>query len=65
MLKKLMHNLIEYGDNYSKNIRNLWQYYRDDPALNNVDFPGNSASFKFIQKITGSAGDNGTKVGFK
>ena len=27
-----------------------------------ADLPGNSASFKFKQKITGSAGDNGTKT---
>ena len=35
------------------------------PALNDVgaldNFPGNSTSFKFKQKITGSTGDDGTK----
>ena len=49
-----MHNLIEYSNNYSKISASLWQYYRDKQALNNastlVDFPGNSASFKFKQK---------------
>ena len=42
-----------------KKSRNLWQYYRDEPALQNnniVDFPinnNNSISFKFKQQITG------------
>ena len=60
-----MDNLIEYSDNYSKTSGSLWQYYADEPVLNNagalVDFPGNSASFKYKQKITGSTGDDGTK----
>ena len=59
-----MYNLIEYSKNYSKTSRSLWQYYRDELALNNADapgnFPGNSASFKFKQKITDSTGDDGT-----
>ena len=48
-----MYNLIEYNDNHSS----LWQYYRDEPALNDVgaiiDFPAdniNRASCKFKQK---------------
>ena len=49
-----MYNFIEYNDNYSKTSGSLWQYYRDEPALDNagtlVNFPGNSASFKFKQK---------------
>ena len=49
-----MHNLIEYSNNYSKASRSLWQYYRDEPALNDADatlnFPGNKSSFKFKQK---------------
>ena len=61
-----MHNLIEYSNNYSKISGSLWQYYRDEQALNNtgtlVDFPGNSASFKFKQKITGSTGTDETKA---
>ena len=49
-----MHNLIEYSDNYSKTFGSLWQYYRDEPFLNNngaiADFPtdnNNSAWFIF------------------
>ena len=30
-----MHNLIEYGDNYSKTSGSLWQYCKEIPALNN------------------------------
>ena len=62
-----MHNLIEYSDNYSKTSGSVWQYYRDERALNNVgiilDFPdaNNSASSKFKQKITGQTGKDGTK----
>ena len=61
-----MYNLIEYSDNYSKNSGSLWQHYRDEPALNDTgaraNFPGNSASFKFKQKITGSTGNDGIKM---
>ena len=51
-----MYDFIEYNANYSKTSGHLWQYYRDDPALNDgvgtlADFPGNSASFKFKQEI--------------
>ena len=39
--------------------------YRDEPGLNDVgalaNFLGNRALFKFKQKLTGSAGDDGTK----
>ena len=45
-----------------------WQYYRDEPALDNnnsiTDFPANnnnSASFKFKQQMTGQTGNGGTK----
>ena len=45
-----MYNLIEYRDNYSKTSCILWQYYRDEPTLNDADaidnYSGNSASFK-------------------
>ena len=30
-----MYNIIEYGDIYSKTSGSLWQYYRDEPALDN------------------------------
>ena len=46
----------------------LWQYYRDEPALDNnnniTDFPANnnnSASFKLKQQMTGQTGNGGTK----
>ena len=44
----------------------MWQHYRDERVLTNAgsiyNFAGNSASFKIKQKITGSAGDDGTTV---
>ena len=50
------YNLIEYSDAYSKTSGSLWQYYRDEPALddngNIIDFPTNdnkSISFNFKQ----------------
>ena len=55
-----MYNFIEYSDAYSKISGSLWQYYRDEPALDNniIDFPANknnSVSFKLKQQITGQA----------
>ena len=61
------YNLIEYSDAYLKTSGSLWQYYRDEPALNNngeiIDFSdnnsnNNSASFKFKLQITGQT-ENG------
>ena len=49
-----MYNLIEYNDAYLKKPRSLWQYYRDEPARNIIDFPdsnNNSILFKFKQQI--------------
>ena len=61
-----MYNLIEYNNNYSKTSGSLWHYYRDETALTDAgvphNFPGNSASFKYKQKITGLTGNNGTKA---
>ena len=41
-----MYNLIEYSDNYSTTSESLWQYDRDEPALDNndaiVDFPSDN-----------------------
>ena len=59
-----MYILIEYSDVYSKILVSLWQYYRDEPALNNnhniIDFPDNySVSFKFKQQIIGQTGNGG------
>ena len=50
-----MYNLIVYVNNYSKTSGSLWQYYRDELALNNgaiVNFhaTNNSVSFTFKQK---------------
>ena len=51
-----MYNLIEYSDNYSKTFGTLWQYYRDEPFINNngilIDVPDDPdrASFKYKQK---------------
>ena len=62
-----IYNLIEYSDPYLTTSGSLWQYYRDEPALNDngeiIDFPAdnNSASFKFKQRITGQTGNSGTK----
>ena len=63
----LMHNLIEYSDNSSKTSGSLWQYYTDDPALNNdgniISFHAagnNSDSFKFKTTIASKTGKGGT-----
>ena len=32
----LMYSLLEYSDIYSKTSRSLFQYCRDEPALNNA-----------------------------
>ena len=54
-----MYNLIEYSDNYSKTPGSLWQYYGDEPFIDNngniidVRDDPDSASFKYKQKITG------------
>ena len=63
-----MYNLIEYTNSYLKTSGRLWQYYRDEPALDNnvniIDFPddrNNSDSFKYKQKLAGQTGNGGTK----
>ena len=63
-----MYNLIEYSDNYSKTSGILWQYCRDEPAVDNdneiTDFTEANAttdSFNLKEKLTGQTGDNGTK----
>ena len=61
-----MHNLIKYSDNYLKTSGSLLQFYRDEPALNDAgavaNFPDNSASFKYKQKIAGETGAGGIKI---
>ena len=63
-----MHNLIGYIDNYSRTSEILWEYCRDQPALNPtdnaIDFNADNAttdSFKIKEKITRKIGNNGTK----
>ena len=63
-----IYTLMEYSDAYSKTLGSLWQYYRDEPALDNngeiTNFPANNNnrfSFKFEQQITGQTGKGGTK----
>ena len=55
-----IYNLIEYSDAHLKTSGSLWQYYRDEPALDNnnniIDFladNSNSASLEFKQQMTG------------
>ena len=54
-----MYNLMEYSDNYSKTPGSLWQYYTNEPFINNngaiIDVPddSDSASFKSKQKVMG------------
>ena len=62
-----INNLIEFSETYPKTGR-LWQYYRDKPALNNInvilDFAAdniNSILFKFQLQVTGQTGNNETK----
>ena len=52
-----MYNLLEYNDKYLKTSESLWQYYRDEPAIDTNEVVtnflvdnSNSASFKFKQK---------------
>ena len=60
-----MYNLIKYSDDLSKTFGSLWQYYRDEPSLNENgvinDFRCTSASFKFKQKIGGETEVESTK----
>ena len=63
-----MYNLVEYSDVYLKTSGSLWQYYKDEPTLDNsnniVVFPSNnnnSISFEFKQQITWQTGNVGTK----
>ena len=54
-----MYNLIAYSNFYSKTSGILWQYYRDELAVNiasgNIDFSAennNSVLFKFTKNST-------------
>ena len=60
---------MEYNGNFSKASGISWQYYRNEPVINDaggaiVDFTADYAttdSFKLKEKITGKTGNNGTK----
>ena len=65
----LVCKLIEYSDNYLNTSGSSWQYYGDEPSLNNadtiVDFTDanhNSKSSKCKQKTTGVTDANGKKM---
>ena len=64
----LMDNLIECSDAYLKKSGCLWQYYRDEPILDNniniIDFPANnnnSIPFKLKEQVIIQTGNGGTK----
>ena len=59
---------IEFSDASSKISEILWQYYRNEPALDINDNiinlsanDNNSILFNFKQQITGQTGNGGTK----
>ena len=60
-----MYNLMEYNDYYSNTSRNLWQYCKEIPAVNDarniVDFKGTNAtdSFNFKTRIAGQTNNDG------
>ena len=64
-----MYNLIQYSDNYLKISGILWQYCRDEPAINAtngniVNFNADNAItdlFKIKEKVTGQTRIEGTK----
>ena len=62
-----MYNWIAYCDVYSKISGSLWQYYRNEPALdkndNIIDFPtdNNNTSFKFKRQIIEQTGNSVNK----
>ena len=55
-----MSNLLKYGQNYSKTMGSLCNYYRDESIddTNNINIPNknviNSESFKYKTSVTGS-----------
>ena len=67
MLMMPMYNVIEYSDTYSKTSRGLWQFYRDEPVLDNkviIDFLANNKNsilLKFKEQMTGQTGNNRAK----
>ena len=65
-----MYNLLESSDNVSKTSEILWQYCRNEPAINAAGdeithFTANNTttdSFKIKEQIRGETGANGTKM---
>ena len=65
-ISRLIYNLIEYSDNYSDTSGSLWDFKRDQPPANNVEFENNnhkSKSFEYeaalVGKASNAAGGNG------
>ena len=68
-LVMLIYNLLEYSDNYSKTFGVLWQYCRNELAVDGngeiADFTAVDSltnSFKIKEKITGQTSNNGRKA---
>ena len=61
-----MYDLIEYNDNYSETLGNLWQFKRDE-IINNADVTNdsNAPSFNYKASIIGNTEANGTRNGVK
>ena len=63
-----MYNLIEYTKNYRKTTGSLWNYYRNELAVdtNDNNIPNknviNSKSFKYKISVTESAYNVDTKI---
>ena len=63
-----MYNLIEYTKNYIKTTGSLWNYYRNELAVdtNDNNIPNknviNSESFKYKISVTESAYNVDTKI---
>ena len=50
-----MYNLIEYSDNYEDSTASLYQFKRQEPLANNVDFTlADSSSFKYKSNLLGT-----------
>ena len=57
-----MYNLIEYSGAYSKPLESLWQYYRDEPALNaNNEIIDFAADNNNRASLAGQRGYGGTR----
>ena len=61
----LIHNLIEYSDNYYDTSESLW-YFKRDEITNNADVSNdNASSFKYKANLIRNTETNGTKNGVK